>query len=397
MEFSDGSHLKGISRRSFVALAAGSLIAAGLIPAFARGDESGKSDANEEAAGSSRKDASADSFEVDMSDPRVVTDDAGRELTIPGVASLERVFCCDTNAEAFIETLAPDLEAGRNEDYTEEQLRYLPEGLGDLPNLGTWSGDGTLNYEAIIAQGVQLLIYVTGEILSDADVEKAEDLQEQTGIPVFIIAGEAEDVPHTYRMMGNALGRWDRAEELAQSCEQTFDEITAVVATIPEDERIRVYYAEGTDGLQTEPENSEHFLTYKLAGAVDVADCDLTEGKGMTTVSLENVIAWNPQVIIAWDDELQGGCDDMIRTNPDWESIDAVINDRVYTIPALPYPWGDRPPSITRYIAMKWMCNKLYPDIYDVDMIEVAQDFYKQFYDYDLSEEEAKEILFIED
>lgn len=200
--------------------------------------------------------------------------------------------------------------------------------------------------------------------------------------------------PDAYRTAGKILGNEDHAEELAAYCENAYQEVTDAVAQVPESERITVYYAEGPDGLKTEPQQSPHFTTFAVAGAVDAAQCEMNGGGGMTQVSLENVITWNPQVIIAWDDTYQSGADDLIRTSSDWESIDAVQNGRVYTLPCLPYAWGDRPPSVTRYIGMQWLANKLYPEYYDVDMVAKTQEFYKLFYQVDLTEEQAKEVLF---
>ena len=42
---------------------------------------------------------------------------------------------------------------------------------------------------------------------------------------------------------------------------------------------------------------------------------------------------------------------------------------------------------------MKWMGNLLYPEVFDYDMVAEAQEFYKLFYRYDLSEDEAKELM----
>jgi iron complex transport system substrate-binding protein len=40
-----------------------------------------------------------------------------------------------------------------------------------------------------------------------------------------------------------------------------------------------------------------------------------------------------------------------------------------------------------------WLGNLLYPDLYDYDVAEVAQEIYKLFWNYDLSEEEAASML----
>lgn len=326
---------------------------------------------------------------------RTITDDAGREVTIPAVENLsDSIYCTSPIAQMYLFSLAPDLAGGTNTDYGEAELQYLPASVKDLPNYGTWAMNGTLDNEAIIAGGIQLILDVSSATITDSDISSADELQEQTGIPVVLYDGSVDKTPDTYRSLGEVLGAEDHAEECASYCEEALADVTEAVASVPESQRISVYYAEGPTGLKTEPENSPHFATYKVAGANDVATCDMTKGSGMTEVSLENVITWNPQVIIAWSQADRGGADETIRTSSDWASIDAVQNGLVYTIPSLPYMWGDRPPSVTRYIGMQWLANKLYPEAYDVDMVQVTEDFYQTFFSVDLTDDQAKDILY---
>ena len=122
-------------------------------------------------------------------------------------------------------------------------------------------------------------------------------------------------------------------------------------------------------------------------------DVEAQKGKGMSPVSLEQVLAWNPQVIIAWDDVVRGGADELIRTDANWSTIDAVKDGKVYTMPNVPFSWCDRPPSVNRILGIQWIANTLYPDAYDVDMIEVTKEFYSLFYHANVTDEQAREIL----
>jgi iron complex transport system substrate-binding protein len=366
----------GISRRDL--LKYGTLSAAGIISASALTACS----------------SSSNSTGTTTSTTRIITDDAGREVTVPAVADLTSVYCTSPMGELYLFTLAPQLAGGTNSTYSEAELKYLPAGTANLKNYGTWAMNGTLDNEAIMAAGIQVLLDVSSATIADSDITAADDLQDQTGIPVLLYDGSVDKTPDAYRAIGELLGTEDHASELAAYCETTYENVTAAVATVPDADRVTVYYAEGPDGLKTEPETSPHFATFLAAGAKDVATCELTKGSGMTTVSLENVIAWNPQVIIAWNADIDGGADETIRTSSDWASIDAVRDGRVYTIPCLPFTWGDRPPSVTRYIGMQWLANKLYPNAYGVDTVQVTEEFYKLFFSVDLTDAEAKAVLF---
>ena len=331
---------------------------------------------------------------VDLMADRTITDDAGRGVTIPGAGALQKIYYTGAPSQIFCFTLAPELAAGTTMEFSDAELAYLPEGTGDLPYLGTLSGGKELNPEAIMAEGVQVIFSVTTGKPGDSDVSSADDLQNQTGIPVVVLDGTLDATPTTYRTLGVLLGKEDQAEKLASYCETAFDKVDAAVATVPGDQRVRLYYAEGSEGLQTEPKGSTHSLAFDRAGADNVAqDVEAQKGKGMSPVSLEQVLAWNPQVIIAWDDVVRGGADELIRTDANWSTIDAVKGGKVYTMPNVPFSWCDRPPSVNRILGIQWIANTLYPEAYDVDMVEVTKEFYSLFYHADVTDEQAREIL----
>ena len=347
-------------------------------------------------AASASASASASTNSESTAATYVVTDGAGREVEIPTLANLERVYATSPIGELYMMTLRPELLAGGNFDaYTTDELQYMPANVAGLPNYGSWAGGGELDNEALINGGIQVILDISSASITDGDISAADELQEQTGIPVLLFSGAVDETPDTYRAIGKVFDLEDRANELADYCDKAYKDVTEAVAKVPESDRVSVYYAEGPKGLKTEPENSPHFTTFKTGGAKNVAECELTKGAGMTDVSLENVIAWNPDVIISWSTKYKGGADEEIRTSSDWASIKAVQDGKVYTIPCLPFTWGDRPPSVTRYIGMQWMANTLYPDVYDVDMVQVTKDYYKLFFSVDLTDAQAKDVLFL--
>ena len=62
--------------------------------------------------------------------------------------------------------------------------------------------------------------------------------------------------------------------------------------------------------------------------------------------------------------------DEIIRTDEKCSHISAVKNGRVYTMPNAPFAWCDRPPGVNRFLGVQWIANMLYPDRYEVDMVE---------------------------
>jgi len=335
-------------------------------------------------------DKMAQSSEEELqSGTREITDDAGRKLVIP--QEISKVYGTSPVATILVYTLAPEKLAGWNYELRKEDLKYLLPETHSLPNLGGWQSKNTGNIEEILKAKPDVIISM-GQI-TDTDISLADKIQGQVGIPVIMVNLSLTEMDKAYDFMGDLLGKQERAKELGDYCKATIQDIKAKAAMIPDDRKVKVYYAEGPEGLQTEPEGSSHIETLEIVGGLNVAADVPAAGKsGMTQVSLEQVLAWKPDVILSWN-ENQGGAYKLIISDERWSKLEAVKENRVYEIPNSPYNWFDRPPSVNRIIGFKWLGNLLYPDVYNYDIVEEAKEFYRLFYHYPLSDQEAKELL----
>lgn len=128
---------------------------------------------------------------------------------------------------------------------------------------------------------------------------------------------------------------------------------------------------------------------YVAAGARNVA-ADYTGAKSgqYPTVDAEQIVAWNPSLIVAMNAETK----DAVMADPALAEIDAVRNGNVVTCPTGLYLWCVR--SGEGALMTPWLGTALYPDLFsDVDMVNVLQDFYQEFYRADLSAGDAETIL----
>jgi iron complex transport system substrate-binding protein len=338
-----------------------------------------------------------DTFDEMLTGERSIIDDVGRTVTIPTVDKLERVYFTSALAEIFCFTVAPDLMGGTCSQYDANQLQYLPESMADLSYMGSLSSGGTVDREALIYNDIQLIFSISGTDLSDVNISDAEKLQDQTGIPVVLIDGSFDIIGESYRFLGQILGRETRANALASYLEAIYERVTAAVAQVPESERKSYYYAEGPEGIQTEPDASQHSLAFQVAGGQNVVTgVSPTANGGMSDVSLESVIGWDPEYIITWDLEDRGGAEKIIRTSSEWDSIRAVQEGKVYTMPDIPFAFCDRPPGVNRFMGIQWLANIFYPEYYDIDMVAMTQEFYSTCYWRDITEDQARSILMLD-
>lgn len=317
---------------------------------------------------------------------RTITDMAGRKVTVPD--QINKVFSTSPPGSILLYTLNPDLLIGWNYRLGEAEKRFILPQYHDLPNLGGWMNKATCSTEELLALQPDLIISM-GDI-SEMSISQANKIQQQVNIPVVMVNGDLTKMEETYDFTGKLLNLEEQAGVLGAYCRETISQAQSKGKSIPENKKVRVYYAEGDSGLETDPRGSRHTEVLDIVGGVNVADVADRGGRGMAQVSLEQVLLWNPDLIISWG---QGGYFQQIFSDPKWQSIEAVKDNRVYVVPSGPFNWFDRPPSANRILGLKWLGNLLYPKIYNYDMVNETRKFYKTFYHYDLSDEDINFLL----
>lgn len=322
---------------------------------------------------------------------RIVTDMAGRRVEVP--AHIHRVLCMTPTGTVLIYTLNPELLLGWNYPPDASERSFLAEPYRNLPTLGGWYGkDSTGNLEKIMQAHPDVLISMDDAFA----IALAERVQNQTHIPVIILDGRLEHLPEAYEKAGELLDNAPRAAELAAECRRTLNEIKQKVASIPQDKRRRYYYAEGPKGLETEPGGSMHVEALNFAGGVNVAaGMQGQQGYGRSPVSMEQVLRWNPEIVISARDHTTAasGFYKTVWTDSTWQLVAAVRNREVYETPQYPFSWLDRPPSANRIIGIKWLANLFYPETFRYDMRQETRRFYETFYHVRLSEAQLDELL----
>jgi iron complex transport system substrate-binding protein len=324
----------------------------------------------------------------EVSSRRAIEDMAGRSVTVPD--EIDKVFCTSATGTVVMYSLCPEKMVGWNYDLSDIEKKYILSEYKELPNLGGWFGKNTGNIEEILKINPDVIISLG--VITDSEKSTADRIQQQLGMPVVLVDGELTNIDRAYEFLGELLGVESKAQQLADYCRQTMQEIKAAAEQIPEEKRVRVYYAEGPKGLQTDPQHSIHTQVLDLVGGVNVADVSIDVGQGMADVSLEQVMAWDPELIICWHD-VRGGCYSEIINNKKWSEIKAVKDNQVYQIPHGPFSWFDRPWSVNRVLGLKWTAELLYPEYFQYDIKKETKEFYEKFYHYQLTDEEVDELL----
>ena len=341
--------------------------------------------ATEEPTQSAEQDATQETAET-----REITDMAGRKVTVPAAENIESVFSAGPVAAIFLYMVAPDKLLGWNYELNDVEKSIILEKYQDLPNFGM--GDA-VNYEAVIAANPTIAIN-SGKI-NDAMVSDCDALSESLGIPVVAVDNELNNSAEAFRFMGELLGVEDHAEELAQYAEQVFTDINAL-SDIPEEKKVSVYFGNGEDSLETAPRGSQHAQILDAINAVNVADLELGDGSRVQ-ISAEQLLAWDPDVIVVNGepkaDKSGNSAAEDILSNPDYASLKAVQDQKVYGTPNAPFSWVDRPAGPNRLIGMRWFSALIYPEYIKCDINEEIHKFFDLFYHVDLSDEQLENVL----
>ena len=317
---------------------------------------------------------------------RDIVDMTGRTVSVPD--QIERVVGCVAPVNWMVYAVAPMKLAAFTSRPSETDWQILDPRLKDRPVIGSFLGGRGVNRETLLAVDPDVVIF-WGDDTSPVAQRWLRQL-EQWRIPVvFVAMDRLEQYPATLEFLGQLLDEPQRGKKLAQYGKCILEQVATSVATIPVPQRRRVYYAQGGDGLETEPDRSFHAELISLAGGINVHRGSLKQRSGREKITLEQLLSYNPEVIITAERAFYFHG---IRREV-WQRVRAVQNEQVFLIPDHPLNWFDRPPSMMRFLGLQWLVQNLYPQKMHVDLVESTRHFYRLFFHVDLNDDRVRDIL----
>ena len=318
---------------------------------------------------------------------REFTDSCGRTLTVP--MEIKTIAISGPLTQVYILPLAGDMLVGVSSRFAEGSDKYLPADVFNKTEIGQlYGGKGEMDLEALLSAAPDVVIDV-GEAKKTI-VEDLDGLTSQTGIPFLHIDATVATAPAAYRLLGDLLGREEKAEELAVYCQGILDEINAMMEKVDADgARKSMLYCLGDAGVNVIAEGSFHAETVNtMSRNVAVLEEVVSRGSG-NEVDLEQILVWDPDVIVFAPDSIY----DTVATLDAWKGVRAIADGSFYEVPNGPYGWLSSPPSVQRYLGLLWLGELLYPDYVTYDLQEEVTEYYKLFYGCDLTDEMYQELV----
>lgn len=223
-------------------------------------------------------------------------------------------------------------------------------------------------------------------ILKSSVAETLGKTVEELNIPVVYVDFETpEQYTRDLAILGKVFQNEARAQEVAAYFQNTVADIQAKVKDATTKPRVLMLYYSDKDGavaFNVPPMTWIQTQMVQLAGGEPVW-ADANPSKGWTTVTLEQIAAWDADqifIIAYFNDpsEVVAG----LKADAQWQNLRAVKENQLYAFPGDLYSWDQADP---RWIlGLSWLAGKLHPDQFkDADIVAQTKTFYQTLYGLD--------------
>lgn len=363
--------ISGLSRRSFLKLGLGTAAVAGMLGLSACGTQNASQGSGSSSAGESTQE---------------ITDLAGNTVSVP-TSITKIVDFWHAHNQIVLMLGAADKLVGTTDNFKRMKwANVVYPGLANVESLVTGSGSNqAVNYEEAFKLSPDVCF------ASSKDMVTSGTEQGLTMVNVMFqdYEGLRDDVNLTAKILGSD------AQKAAQKWEDLLDENIKTVedrmSGVSDSDKVKVLHIVNASSL-TKVDGTNCIVDewIKLAGGVNAIQ---TQGN-MIDVTMEDIVKADPEVII-----IGSGAADAVQkllNDSAWSGVKAVKNKAVYANPTGVFAW-DRY-SGEEALQVLWAAQKLNPDKFsDIDMVVKTRDFYKEFYGFDLSEDQATRIINAQD
>ena len=252
---------------------------------------------------------------------------------------------------------------------------YVFPELEPLTQIGSGSN---INFETVMQVNPDLAI------LPERNAGLAGQF-EALGIPAAVILPNEESfesIKNSIALLGALIGENERAARINTFFDSKINAAKAIARGITA--KPRVISLGASSQLSVANGAMLQSVMIETAGAENVAK-DVPGSGGYITVSIEEIIRWNPEVIYI-PAFARYSINDLLN-DPAWSSISAIRNRKVFSFPGDLEPWDTPTPSTA--MGVTWLLNNLYPHLYSMDQVLAdAAEYYQLVYGRSFSAEQ---------
>lgn len=239
-------------------------------------------------------------------------------------------------------------------------LAMKPDIAQAIPSAGSGSD---VNIETLLRFHPELVVIWT---------YKPESIRfmEEKGLKVIALYPESIDELYaTMRLQGKLFGKEKKVEQCICRMKKMFTFVSDRCRKVPPEKRKKVIWL---GGKQTTVSGAVG-INNDLIGLINGINPGAALMERSLDVSMERIVAWNPDVVFIWGSAKYNSADLLGSTQ--WRYVEAIRKGRVYKAPK----WGTWSPRLA--VVALWMAMRTYPDAFrDVNFEKTADEFYRAVY-----------------
>ena len=335
---------------------------------------------------------------------KTVVDLMGREVKVPEEVQKIAAIAGPTYEMVFMLGSGDQIamvKSGHTDSYplanlTNPRLETL-EGLAANPS-------SSVNIEDYLKHDIDLVVYYDNEIelkKFDAVDMAAIVVSKNTGLIASLDEAKSltidqfiEKLTQPLDILSTALNTEEARSEYEtwrDYCDEKLRMVYERTKDIPMEERQTVYWGNTWgEEIRSTYALKNRWYEVNLAGGQLIGP---EENSNFPEVTAEQLYSWDPDIILV---DNHGGLpglvmQSMYRENSKWSTLSAVQNQQLHRIPAGVF-FLDKGSTTT--LLVLWMATILQPELFsDIDMVEEVKYYYSEFYEYDLTDEEAQNVI----
>lgn len=313
---------------------------------------------------------------------KTITDCSGTQVEIPSEPT--KVVVTNPAAVAFMNAMGLDSKiVGTHGSILNQSWVYVfDNGFKDVALFGK-----NPNAEELIAANVDLVIL--------KDAKYAEELRKSGINAVCFKYKNKEELYFAIEMLGEIFGEDAKiyASKWEAKLDSTIKEISDDLSDLPDSEKHNVYYVDATGAEAT---NESLYLTAGGGSFVEFwvqssgGNLVTSPYEGIDEIDQETALTLNPDTIFicGW---LEYTAKDVLMGDPLWQDVPAVKNERVFLMPTS-FVSYDRF-AVELPLMLDYTANILYPDKHSFNGIDDLREFYKEYYNQSLSDDQLEKML----
>ncbi|MGH3501773.1 MAG: ABC transporter substrate-binding protein [Nocardioidaceae bacterium] len=197
--------------------------------------------------------------------------------------------------------------------------------------------------------------------------------------------GTQEDVDTWIDLFGTLLGKNERARAINMRTARRLEEMKKAASGVSGSPPKVIYFLSFKEGMKAAGKGSYNDFYIRMVGAENVAQ----EVTGLASVNVEQVLAWDPDIILLGKNDASVPED--VYQDKVWADVSAVRTGRVYRVPLGGYAWD--PPSQESPLMWRWLFMLAHPHHKPFDLREQVNEDYEFLYGQQPSAHQLDTIL----